>query len=709
MTSVPHEPPGPLQQALKKHFGFDTFREGQEEVVASVTGGRDTVVIMPTGSGKSLCYQLPAMILPGISVVVSPLIALMKDQVDGLCEKGIPATTLNSSLEGAEFMARLRDLRTGKYKLVYISPERFRDERFWSHLGALPVDLLAIDEAHCISQWGHDFRPDYMRLGLAVDRLPGVRVMAMTATATPQVREDIVTHLGLGKAGRGEPAVFVHGFARPNLRLRVTKASSHDHKLERVTDLAARLKTGIVYCSTRGNVERVHELLKARKISAAMYHAGLGDAARTAAQESFMSKEVPVVVATNAFGMGVDRDDLRFIAHWDVPGSVEAWYQEIGRAGRDGGDAECELLYNYADVRTQEFFLEGASPGRDVVLALWQAIKRACVHGPSSRPIKEWTEAAKGVKNDMAIRTSFAVIERAGLIRREYDSSTREQTVDLVADAPLKALEESLATMDEKRRRDRAKLDAMLRLISSTKCRHRLILEYFGEAVESRGPCDACDNCQPGDATDRRAPRDEHEWSVVQKVLSAVGRLDGRFGRGRIAQMLAGSRAQEVVKARLDTHRCHGMLKGVPETEIKRLIDELERDGCISADSGEYPVLSLTERGREAAWRRVEPLLAWGDKSSGARSIARVVPGERPADLPFPEELFHALRTWRNHIAKTQHLPPYLVLADKALQAIAAARPTTGDELSKVWGMGPSKLRSYGEELLDLVLSFRPK
>jgi ATP-dependent DNA helicase RecQ len=341
------------QAVLERHFGFRKFLDGQEHVIRSVLAGDDILVVLPTGGGKSLCYQLPALLLDGITVVVSPLIALMKDQVDGLTARDIPATFINSSLNDSELDYRIMRMMRGEFRLVYIAPERFKSARFVSALSSLPIALFAIDEAHCISQWGHDFRPDYLRLKHALRAIGRPPVIALTATATPEVRADIITQLALVQSGRRPPNIFVTGFARHNLAVTVTRVQNNREKMERVLSAIRAGQNGIVYCATRKNVERRFRELRDLGIECVAYHGGMTDEQRTRAQTKFMSGTVPVAVATNAFGMGIDRSDLRFILHYDIPGSVEAYYQEAGRAGRDGEPAQCELLFNYAYIRTQ--------------------------------------------------------------------------------------------------------------------------------------------------------------------------------------------------------------------------------------------------------------------------------------------------------------------------------------------------------------------
>ena len=339
------------EDALKAYFNFDSFRPGQEAIVEAVLEGQDTLAVLPSGGGKSLCFQLPALLRPGLTLVVSPLIALMKDQVDSLNQNGIPATCVNSSLGWAEMHRRLVDM--GRHRLVYVAPERFKSKWFLSSLRRTGVSLFVVDEAHCISMWGHDFRPDYLLLKDILELLGRPQVMACTATATPEAREDIARQLGLK-----EPAVIVRGFDRENLTLAVKRTGTHTEKLSRTLEILRDHPTGIVYCSTRASVEKTAAKLKAEGVSCIAYHGGLEDGDRRRAQDLFIRGEVPVAVATNAFGMGIDRPDLRTIVHWDVPGSIEAYYQEAGRAGRDGGPARCELLFSHADVRTQEFFIQ---------------------------------------------------------------------------------------------------------------------------------------------------------------------------------------------------------------------------------------------------------------------------------------------------------------------------------------------------------------
>ena len=344
--TITHDP----VEALEEHFGHRDFLDGQEQVVSAILAGRDALAVMPTGGGKSLCYQLPALVMDGVTIVVSPLIALMKDQVDALVAKGIPAAMINSTLSPAEQQEHIAGMRGGQFKLVYIAPERFRSRSFKDALRQIDIALFAIDEAHCLSQWGHDFRPDYLRLGDAIRDIGEPQTAAFTATATPEVRADILEHLGLR-----DPFESISGFARPNLSLKVTPCEKVDHKYARIRAIVDEHATGIIYCSTRKKVEEVAETVAGWGMSVVSYHGGMTAEDRDAAQDLFISKKRDVAVATNAFGMGIDRSDVRFVIHFDIPGSIEAYYQEAGRAGRDGEPSVCELLFNYADTRTQEY------------------------------------------------------------------------------------------------------------------------------------------------------------------------------------------------------------------------------------------------------------------------------------------------------------------------------------------------------------------
>jgi ATP-dependent DNA helicase RecQ len=406
--------------ALKNFFGFEEFREGQREVVEAILEGHDTVVVMPTGGGKSLCFQLPALMREGVTVVVSPLIALMKDQVDALAARGLPATFINSSLDFEEQKARVAGLSRGDYKLLYVAPERFRSNHFVETLRRARISLFAIDEAHCISQWGHDFRPDYLRLQSFRETIGSPQTVALTATATPYVRADIIEQLNLT-----DPRAFVSGFDRPNLSIGVVHTEREREKFARIRGLATKYEgqSGIVYTSTRKSVEQITQKLKGERLSVVGYHAGMTDDERVRAQDDFMSGRAQMIVATNAFGMGIDKPDIRFVVHFHLPGSIEAYYQEIGRAGRDGAQSVCLLLFNYADKRTQDYFIEGSYPPPELIANVYQALV-----GTGQKRIELSTReiaARAGVRNEMAVQSALITLEKAGHIERGSGSENR--------------------------------------------------------------------------------------------------------------------------------------------------------------------------------------------------------------------------------------------------------------------------------------------
>jgi len=677
-----------LHAALRERFGFDQFRPGQREAAAAVLEGRDLVAVMPTGSGKSLCFQLPAILLEGTTVVVSPLIALMKDQVDVLRSRGLPASAVHSGLAGSERAAAENDLAAGRLRLVYVAPERLASAAFRSVLVRARVARLVVDEAHCVSQWGHDFRPDYSRLGELKKEL-GVPAAAFTATATPEVRADIARQMRLS-----DPLEIVTGFERPNLTLAVETCRSRADKAHALDRLLREVGLpGIVYAATRKNVDRWADRLEGRGLRAGRYHAGLADAERVRVQDDFFAGRLDVIAATNAFGMGVDKNDLRFVAHADVPGSLEAYYQEVGRAGRDGLPARGVLLFGPADVRTQEFFLEGSNPSPEVFRSVWALLGEG-------REV-EGFESRIG-SGGMASATAARLLRRAAE-SRGVAPGTGEPPIDF-------------EEQDRKRRRDRARLDVMLRYAFGRGCRTRFIYDYFAGAGRSGTipRCGTCDICLGWRRFEGR-PLDDREFERVRIALSAVARLPARFGVERIAQVLTGSRSRAVLERRLDRIPTFGRLADMSIEEVKALLDALldasllERRGIEGGRPGAF-VLALGEEGPAVMRAEHRPLLALPGRETTTPPTPRASRPRRPVTAargttdPEPDPiLLNRLKTWRSVVAKRRGVPAYVIFHDSTLEALAARRPGDLESLRTVRGVGPAKLEQYAEELLGML------
>ena len=400
------------RSVLDRYFGYSEFRPGQDDAVKSALSGRDTLIVMPTGGGKSVCFQVPALVLPGLTIVVSPLIALMLDQVSVLEGRGIAAALINSTLSKSEIDDRLARAAAGELKLLYVAPERFASPVFQRALRRMDVSMVAVDEAHCVCEWGHDFRPSYLQLRDAWAMIGRPRLLALTATATPEVRREIVRELDLRRA-----RVIVRGFDRPNLRLTVRQ---EDKLTEKSRVLLSLLRdsdeVAIVYASTRKMVEAATELLRSAGVSAVAYHAGLHRDQRLRAQEAWMSGEIPVVVATNAFGMGVDKADVRRVVHFQMPGSLEAYYQEAGRAGRDGEPAECILLHSYRDRFTHEFFIRANYPSRRVIVSAYSSLCAAVQSSGGPVTAARFAARVKGAKSEQEVYSAMRILGDCGSV-----------------------------------------------------------------------------------------------------------------------------------------------------------------------------------------------------------------------------------------------------------------------------------------------------
>ncbi len=520
-------------QTLHEVFGLRSLRPGQSEVIERVLAGRSTLAIMPTGAGKSLCYQLPALSLEGRTLVVSPLIALMKDQCEKLRAQGVAAVQLNSQVDTEEMHAAERAVADGSARIVLVTPERLADPDFLALLQGHPTSLLVVDEAHCISQWGHDFRPAFLEIGPVAARLGKPCVLALTATANEAVAADIMSRLGIPRAGLVDTGTF-----RPNLHYAAEQLATEDEKRERLRTLVNETEgSGIVYTATVKAAEQVHALLLDAGVSAGLYHGKRGASERRQAQDAFMSGEQRVMVATNAFGMGIDKPDIRFVLHYQMPAGLDAYYQESGRAGRDGEAARCTLLFLQKDKAVQQFFLAGRYPSNKDLDSLYGALQ-----GDPPEPagwtlvtLQERLEAARGkVQVGLALLRQHRIAKqdregRIALLRPAVDAAT------------LAAL---LAGYREKRENDQAMLEGMVAYAQSGRCRWQVLLAHLEQAADIER-CRTCDNClrmarlQADNATSPRAA--EAGATPEAKPATPVFSLQQavrvrRYGRGRVLQ-----------------------------------------------------------------------------------------------------------------------------------------------------------------------------
>ncbi|RMG21710.1 MAG: ATP-dependent DNA helicase RecQ, partial [Deltaproteobacteria bacterium] len=599
-----------LEEVLLDRFGFEAFRPGQRRIVEAVLEGREVLAVMPTGAGKSLCYQLPALLVEGVTVVVSPLIALMNDQVRALEARGIEAAALHSALSAEAQRDHLRRLEAGRLRLLYVAPERFRNASFLERLQRLRVGLFAVDEAHCISQWGHDFRPEYARLGEVRERLAPPRTLALTATATEEVREDIVAQLRLGT-----PTLEVHGFDRPNLHFAAEAMGSRRAKLARVVEeieaLAAEDPEGsaIVYCATRKAVERVARALVERGLPALAYHAGLDPEQRRRVAATWSAEPGYTVVATNAFGMGVDKATVRRVLHHDLPRTLEAYYQEAGRAGRDGRPAQARLLWSQADVALHHRLIDAGAPEEAVIERVWTRLTSrggTRLVGPLS--VLAERAGVSVLEADAALR----LLAGARHLRTEPVGAGQIRVRLLTPELPATALEIDHARLARHRALERARLTRMVDYAAGAACRRRTLLAYFGDpdAPPEGEPCKeihadgstrpGCDRCEAAQALASGRRRGDVARAEAQlfAILSLLRDFDGRYGRKKLLLALSGSRARELLSTGLCDHSHFGALRDLGQARIRALLSRLVDSGLIEVLGDAYPVLGLAAQGR---------------------------------------------------------------------------------------------------------------
>ncbi|HRO57922.1 MAG TPA: ATP-dependent DNA helicase RecQ [Burkholderiaceae bacterium] len=495
-----------MRRTLRGTFGITQLRDGQQEVIARMLDGQDTLAIMPTGSGKSLCYQVPAVHRRGLTVVVSPLISLMKDQADALDELGIAAVQLNSAQAEREQQASMQWLAEASRGIVFVTPERLSDPEFIAALAGRPLAQFVVDEAHCVSQWGHDFRPAFLEIGAALRQLGDPPLLALTATAGADVVDDIRRQLG-----RPRMPVINTGTYRPNLRMQVVQVVSDEEKVERLLKaLATATGSGIVYTATVKSCVAVHEQLLAAGHCATIYHGRLGAAERNANQDRFMDGDARVMVATNAFGMGIDKPDIRFVLHYQLPGNLEAYYQEAGRAGRDGEPADCGLLFYRKDRQVQQFFLARRYPTAEDLGSVYRALRESGDEAVSAAELRKRVPGLSGNRIAVALK-----LLRDGALARA--DRRRRWKVAAGRAGDQRTLAALAITYEEKAERDRAGLERMVFYAQTGFCRWRVLLEHFDELLPAdRERCGHCDNCL-------RAAREEVKAAEAAVAAEAAG------------------------------------------------------------------------------------------------------------------------------------------------------------------------------------------
>ena len=683
------------RSALRTHFGYDDFRPGQARAVSSVLGGRDTLVILPTGGGKSICYQIPALLLPGLTVVVSPLISLMKDQVDALTARGLPAAFVNSTLTPGEVSDRLARAQRGEIKLLYVAPERFDFANTAERIARMGVSLLALDEAHCISEWGHDFRPSYLRMAQVRERLGDPPVVALTATATPEVRRDIARQLSLR-----EPETVITGFDRINLRYHVVPTRTDDDKDEALVR-AIRDAEGlaVVYASTRRAVERVARVLEKARIPSVAYHAGLDDRHRHEVQDAFMREDVRAIVATNAFGMGIDKPNVRLVVHHAMPGTLEAYYQEAGRAGRDGLPSDCVLLHSFPDRFTHEFFIKGAYPDRAVIERVYGAILRDADRAGKLDDLDAERLAlrAGGKTSAREVESVLRVLVQAGALLRESESASR-------------VFVRLLATADRIKRElgpgNGLEL-ALLRALWKAGGGDRV---YEGMALD-------LESLPPGLGG---APGTLPMLESLQRTQFLVFERDG--GGARLARPGAPLSAIAIDWDTLDRRR-RGDLAKLDAMQRYAYTKECRRGFVLKyfGDPAARPTCGACDNcmGTHVP-AAAEPQAKSRKRSAAPRERQRPVPrgrvvgtddvlvrfdqsNEAPALDPEASEMLARLKALRTTIAREDKVPPYVVFPDRTLAELAVRRPRTTHAMSEVRGVGPAKLEKYGERFLAVL------
>lgn len=590
---------------LEHKYGYKNFRGNQEAIINHVIAGNNAFVLMPTGGGKSICYQIPSICRQGVGVIISPLIALMQDQVEALKLVGVKAAAINSTISPWEIDLIINEIKNKNLDLLYVSPERLLMDSFLEIISNLPIALFAIDEAHCVSQWGHDFRPSYTKLEILAEKFPSIPRIALTATADSPTRKDIIEKLQLKKDCKS----FISGFDRPNISYSITLKNQPKQQILKFIKENYQEESGIVYCLSRKTCNEVGNFLSEQGYKTLIYHAGLSDKERTQNQNIFLKEEKVIMVATIAFGMGIDKPDIRFVIHMNMPKNIECYYQETGRAGRDGMPSEALMLYGFQDVIMQRNFIDNS-------------------------------------------------------------------------EAP-----------DNQKRIEHQKLNALIGLCEASRCRRQILLEYFGDNINSCNNCDIC----------LHPPITYDGTIVAQKALSCAYRTGNIFGVGYLIDVLLGKKTSRIESFNHDTISTFGIGADISRVEWQNIFRQLVAENLLNVDIEGYGGVKVSEQGRIFLKTKKTLML----RKEAEKTITKSSNPKKLVNFnsTSDQQLYIALKTKRMELAQSSNVPPYLIFHDKALKEMAVAKPTSHEDFRNISGVGDNKLKKYGDIFIDVIIN----